>query len=237
VKSNTETKMRMKWLLTTLIFVGMAALTGAAAQDQAGAPASGQTPTAANQRASSGSRIQTDVALSGLYALNSGTSGLGTKQTAGNGVGGLFELRQIAKPLLGYEFAVFYNQAPQAYEPNPGACGLVCNTPAVSLGGRAVGTSLAYVVSHQFGNLRPFALAGVGVFIAVPDSTPLGNNTSIRGAYVYGGGVDWSTKGHLGVRLQCRANLYKAPNTSSIYPATGMFTQSIEPAGGIFWRF
>lgn len=228
--------MRMKWMLTTLIFVGIAALTGAAAQDQAGAPASGQTPTAASQRASSGSR-QTDFGLSGLYALTSGTSGLGTKQTPSNGAGGLVELRQIIKPLMGYDFAVTYNQAPQAYAPNPGACGLACNNPAVSLGGRAVGVTLAYVASRQFGSVRPFALAGVGFFIAIPDSTPLGNNTSIRGAYVYGGGVDWSTKGHLGVRLQCRANLYKAPNTSLIYPATGMFTQSIEPMGGVFWRF
>ncbi len=43
---------------------------------------------------------------------------------------------------VGYDFAVFYNQAPQAYAPKPGACGLACNNPAVSLGGRAVGSRL-----------------------------------------------------------------------------------------------
>ena len=89
----------------------------------------------------------------------------------------------------------------------------------------------------KVGNLRPFLVGGLGVFISVPDSTPLGNNTSIRGAYVYGGGAEYDLTSHLGVRGQFRATMYKAPNISSIYPADGQFTQTLTPMGGVYYRF
>jgi hypothetical protein len=152
-------------------------------------------------------------------------------------MGGLAEVRHIVKPLVGYELAVAFNLADQAYAPKAGACALACQTPAVSLTGNATEVSLDYVVSHKVGHLRPFVVGGLGVFIAVPGSTPLGNNTSIRGAYIVGGGVDLAISSRIGVRAQVRDTFYKAPNTSSIYPATGAFTESLEPMGGVYYRF
>ena len=49
--------------------------------------------------------------------------------------------------------------------------------------------------------------------------------------------MDYSFGSRLGLRVQVRDNYYKAPNTSSIYPATGVFTYSLEPMGGVYYRF
>lgn len=228
--------MRMKWMLITLALLGTTALTGAAvAQDSA--PAGEQTETAAPSRAAVKSDSQTDVGASGFFAMTSGTSGLGTKQTPNNGVGGMLELRHISSTFVGYELALGYGSADQKYEPNPGACKLTCQNPTVKMSGNAVNVGINYVISKKMGNLRPFAVAGLGFFIAMPGPTPLGNNTSIRGAYNFGGGTDYQISKHLGVRAQFRGVLYKAPNTSQIYTATGQFTQSLEPMGGVYYRF
>jgi hypothetical protein len=237
VKVKTETKMRMKWMLTTFILMGMAALTGTAAYGQAGAPEGGQPGKAAPARAAERSSAQTDVGVSGYFAMSKATSGNGTQQTPTNAPGGMLELRHIHSTLIGYEMAFSYNPADQAYVPKAGACGLACANPATKISGSAAEIALAYVVSKQMGNLRPFALGGMGFFIATPGATPYGNNTAVRPTYVFGGGMDYSFGSHLGVRVQVRDNYYKAPNTSSIYPATGVFTYSLEPMGGVYYRF
>jgi hypothetical protein len=73
--------------------------------------------------------------------------------------------------------------------------------------------------------------------ITLPGATPLGNNTSIRGAYVFGGGAEYDFGNHFGVRGQYRGTFYKAPNISSIYPANGQFTLTSMPMGGVYYRF
>jgi hypothetical protein len=236
VKLKTETMMRMKWMLITLTLLGMAALTFPA-NGQDSAPESGQTGTAAARRVAAGSRSQTDIGVSGFYTLTSSSTGADIHQTPTNAPGGMFELRHIANPLVGYELAFSFNPADQAYAPVAGSCGLTCQTPPTKISGNAAEVAIDYIVSKKFGNLRPFAVGGLGVFIAIPGPTPLGNNTALRGTYIFGGGVDYDLGSHLGVRAQFRDNLYKAPNTSSIYPATGAFTQSMEPMGGVYYRF
>ena len=117
VKVKTETKMRMKWMLTTFILMGMAALTGTAAYGQAGAPEGGQPGKAAPARAAERSSAQTDVGVSGYFAMTKATSGNGTQQTPTNAPGGMLELRHIHSTLIGYEMAFSYNPADQAYVP------------------------------------------------------------------------------------------------------------------------
>jgi opacity protein-like surface antigen len=217
----------MKWMLTTLMVIAMAALTGAAAH--------GQDPAAKAKPA--GPRVDTDAGLSGYATFNKASSGGGTQQTPSNSFGGMIELRQIRSNWVGYEMAVNYNPAAQKYAPASPNCLLACANPVTSISGGAVEFTIDYIVSHQMGNLRPFALGGTGVFITIPGATPLGNNTSIRGAYVAGGGLDYSFGDHLGIRVQYRETFYKAPNVSAIYPATGVLTTTGEPMGGVYYRF
>jgi opacity protein-like surface antigen len=101
-------------------------------------------------------------------------------------------------------------------------------------------------------NLRPFALAGGGLLLNVPrsgtaiqcstvtnvcQSVAVSTNTSTKGVFVYGAGVDWTVLPHLGLRFQYRGNLYKAAALTTAFSSTNAFTHTAQPMVGVFLRF
>ena len=191
-------------------------------------------------------QAQTDVALSGYGTFTSSTTGSGTKQTPSNSAGGLFEWRHIVNPLVGYEFEVSFNPANQSYiatNATPPSCfptgptGTPPTCQPLKVSGKATQFGGAWLVSKQIGNLKPFALGGIGLMITVPGSSPYSVNSVVRPDFIYGGGLDWSFTKHLGLRLQVRGNMSKAPNLSDIFNSTTKYTQIYEPMGGVFYRF
>lgn len=223
--------MQMKWVLSVMALIGMAALSGAPAHAQANGTA-GKTQTRA-----AASESQTDIGFSGYEAMNANSTGNGTAQTTTNNPGGMFELRHISRPLIGYEFTYSYNPETETFAPETGACGLHCQNPTTKLSSKVSEVTLDWVFSKQYGNLRPFAVGGLGFFITSPDNSTYGINTVVRPVYAAGGGVDYAFSQHLGVRVQFRDNFYKAPNLSTLFSPTGLFTHTAEPMGGIFYRF
>jgi opacity protein-like surface antigen len=221
--------MLKKFMLTAFIFIATTAVTGVAVAQDTAAPQP--------QRASAPSYHQFDVGGSFYKTFVSSSSGMGMQQTPSDGMGGLVEARHLISPLLGYEMALGFNSGDQAYAPIPGACKLTCGNPATSITSTQIEVSVNYVPSYQFGKVRTFLVGGLGVLISVPGATPYGNNTSIRGAYVYGGGAEYNIGEHFGIRGQYRGTIYKAPNISSIYPANGQYTQTAMPMGGVYYRF
>ena len=181
---------------------------------------------------------QFDVSASFYEALTSASSGVGVRQTPTNSEGGLVEARYIMNRLAGFELAYSYNRANQTFAPNGTSCGYVCGQPTIAVRARADEVAIDWVPSMKVGNLRPFAIGGIGFFITSPGNLPLYDvNTVIRPAVVFGGGLDWALMKHFGVRVQYRDNLYKAPDLTAIYPANGAYTQSSEPMGGFYYRF
>jgi opacity protein-like surface antigen len=216
----------------TILFTGLAAITGAVSQGQ------------------------TSVAASLYGAFSPSTSGNGTTQSPSNAAGALLELRHIRNPLVGYEFTYAYNRGNQAYSENlPSGCGLVCaQTGSASIPANAHQISADWVVSLKAANLRPFVLAGGGVLLNVPGAgtvtavtcpveglTPCTTSSvptsiSAKGVFVYGAGLDWTLLPHLGLRLQYRGNLYKASALANAFSSTNAFTHSAEPMIGVFFR-
>jgi hypothetical protein len=182
-------------------------------------------------------QAQTDVALSGFRTITSSSSGHGTQQTPANSEGGLIEVRHIVKPLVGFEFADSLHVANEVYSPESGACGTVCGQSTVSISGKANEFAFNWVATIKKGSVRPFALGGIGLITTLPGSSVLANRTVVRPAFIYGAGVDWSFAKHLGVRVQFRGNMTKAPDLSTAYPSTTAYTQIYEPMGGVFYRF
>jgi len=191
---------------------------------------------------------QTDVALSGFRTMTSNSSGGGTQQTPHDSEGGIVELRHIVNPLVGFEGAVSFNPDNQSYAPEAGACELVCGLPPQEVSGKLTEFTLDWVVSVKTGKLRPFALGGVGFAFTVPGrnptvTTPNGPvsgysvTTVVRPVFVYGGGLDYSFTKRLGLRVQFRGNMTKAPDLSDLFTSTTKYTQIYEPMGGIFYRF
>ncbi len=219
-------------ILTLFFALALMTAPGAAAQ-------AGSTAAPGNQQArapEAASESETDVGLSFYEAMNSSTTGNGVTQTPTNSGGGMFELRHIHSPFIGYEVTYGYNPGKETIC-FTAACTTTSNIPPQKLSTTASLVGLDWIVSKKIGMLRPFLAGGVGFFIDEPGNTTYPVIDVVRPSYLYGGGVDLSFTAHLGVRAQFRGLLYRAPNLSSLFPAQGVFTQTEEPIGGIFYRF
>jgi opacity protein-like surface antigen len=179
---------------------------------------------------------QTDVALS-LYGSFSGrTNGNGTIESPANSAGGIIELRHISNPLVGYEATYSYNRGNETYKPDCG--GSTCTAiTAQTVKAAAHEVTADWLVSVHAANLRPFVLGGVGLLFKQPDSNQAGTDSSTKGVFVYGAGLDWGALPHLGFRFQYRGNLYKAPDLTKLYTSTNRFTHTAQPMIGAYFRF
>lgn len=147
----------------------------------------------------------------------------------------MLELRHIHSPFIGYEVTYSYNRNNQTYAPESGACGFFCGNGVTAQPAYQNEVGLDWIASFKLGSLRPFAVAGLGFMITVPSTSSDEVNTVVRPAYIYGGGVDWGSS-RMGLRVQFRDNVYKAPNLDFYYPTTGVFTHTAEPMVGIYFR-
>jgi hypothetical protein len=190
--------------------------------------------------ASQAARAQTDVALS-LYGTFTGTTNYNIDlqhQKSANAAGAIFEFRHIRNPLVGYEATYSFNRANQVYS-------YTGTTPAGSEPGihpngvsaNAHEITGDWIFSVQTGKLRPFALVGAGLLLTEPVSGQSETKRSSQPVYVYGAGLDWGLGSHLGLRFQCRGNVYKAPNISTAYGSNTVFMHTAEPMIGAYIKF
>lgn len=185
---------------------------------------------------------QTDVALSLYGAFNGTTNGNGTIQSPANSAGGIVELRHISNPIVGYEATYSYNRDNQKYSSSvaTGLCPVGVTPPCpppVSVSANAHEISGDWIASVHIANLRPFALAGVGVLFNQPSGSQNNTNSETKPAFIYGAGLDWAVFPHIGLRFQYRGNLYKAPDLTRLYTSTNAFTHTAEPMIGAYLRF
>lgn len=251
--------MSMKWGQSLFLLIGLATLSSVHLQAQ----------TATEVR----SHAQTDVSVSifgaftGSYnnSVMSPEGEIGTTQSYSNAAGGLLEVRHITRPWLGYEGTYSINRANQVFSSSTYAVCGVCNatTTWIPVSANAHEVTGDWIASLKAGNLRPFALAGGGIFFVKPSSGQATSTTVINSCgggvpscvvgtvtpgtaittsatkpvFVYGAGVDWELLPHLGLRLQYRGNLYKAPNLVSGSNSTNALTHTAEPMIGVYFRF
>jgi len=205
--------MRTRWMQMVILLAGLASLGSAAAH------------------------AQTDVGASLYGAFTGTTNGNGTIQSPSNAAGGLLEVRHIAKPWAGYEGTYAFNRANQVYSLSSdllcpaGAC-----SPAAAVSANAHEVTGDWVASAKVSNIRPFALAGGGILLDAPVSGQTSTTTTTKPVFVYGAGVDWRLIPHIGLRLQYRGNLYKAPDLTTLFTSTGAFTHTAEPMIGVYFR-
>lgn len=204
--------MRMNWKQGVFLLIGIVVLTAAAS-------------------------AQTDISFSGLGTISNSTTGNGTLQSSADAGGGMVGLRHIVNPLVGFEANLAVNGSNQTLSTVAGSCGSRCNNPPASIHATGIEFTADYVVSAKFGNLRPFALAGVGFVYTDPSGTEIGLNSLSRGVFVGGGGADWGLAPHIGLRLQYRANFFKAPDIYRGFSPTGQFVRMQEPMAGVYFRF
>jgi len=216
--------MRTRWMQAAILAMGLGALGSVAAVAQV---------------KEVGSLSKTDISASIYGAFGGTTSSNGLQQSPSNSAGGIIEVRHLANPLIGFEGTYSFNHADQTYNallfcpvagtPTP------CNATQ-TVKANAHELTADYVPSVKIGNLRPFGVLGVGLLLNEPGSGQTDTTSSNKVAYVYGAGLDWGLLPHIGLRLQYRGNLYKAPDLSTLYGSTGAFTHTAEPMIGVYFR-
>ena len=189
--------------------------------------------------ASVAARAQTDVALSLYGTFNRTTSyNIGLEhQSSADAAGGLFELRHISNPFIGYEATYSFNRANQIYSytgPTPAGPQGSFSAAVSNNAHEIIGD---WVFSFPAGKLRPFALVGVGLLLNEPAGGQSQTTSSNEPVYVYGAGFDWKLVPHLGLRFQYRGNVYKAPNITTAFGSNGAFMHTAEPMIGAYFKF
>ena len=182
---------------------------------------------------------QTDVGASLYGAFTGTTTGDGTAQSPANAAGGLLEVRHIANPILGFEGTYSFNRANENYSYSGYACPVVapnCAPLRTAVSADAHELTADWVPSVKISKLRPFGVLGVGALFNEPEGSGAETQSSTKAVYVYGAGMDWGLLPHLGLRLQYRGNLYKAPDLSKLYSSTDAFTHTAEPMIGLYFR-
>lgn len=200
----------------------------AASQTAQGGPA--QAPAARSDM------TETDLGASIYRTFTASTTGNTTLQTPSNGGGAMVEFRHIQNPFIGYEVTYGFNRANQTLQPAPGACGFNCYLPKVTRTTDASLVGLDWIASIKRGNISPFAVGGLGFFIAAPTQNLPPLNTVVRIMYTYGGGLDVRLLPRGGLRVQYRGNLYKAPDVDINYGATDRFTQTGQAMVGFYFH-
>jgi len=188
------------------------------------------------QVAEVGALQKTDVALSIYGTYTEKTIGDGIIQSPSNAAGGIVEVRHISNPLVGYEGTYSFNRSNQVYSSTT-SCGLPCGqVSAQSVSADAHEVTGDWVASLKILGVRPFALAGGGLLFNQPAGGQANTTSSNKGVFVYGGGLDWGFLPHIGLRLQYRGNLYKAPDLTKVFGSSGAFTHTAEPMVGVYLR-
>jgi opacity protein-like surface antigen len=186
---------------------------------------------------------ESDLALSLYGAFSGTTNGMNVQQSPSNAAGGIFELRHISNPLIGWEATYSFNRANQVYTytgPVPAVCPAPpasCGVTPAAVSANAHELSGDWVPSVHVGNLRPFGLLGVGVLLNEPAGSQSNTTSSNKAVYIYGAGLDWGLLPHIGLRFQYRGNLYKAPDVTTLYTSTNAFTHTAEPMIGAYFSF
>ena len=184
-------------------------------------------------------RAQTTVAVSALGSIRSDSGNDVIRQVPANSAGFMLELRHISDPLVGYDLSYSFRGADQLYEYRGPACvGSACPPTAQPVNTDAHQLALNWIVSLPISNVRVFALAGGGFERFEPTSSQAApTHGQTRGLFDYGAGLDWGLLPHLGLRLQVRGNVYKAPALADAFSSTGKFTHDLEPMAGAYFRF
>ena len=167
-------------------------------------------------------------------------TGFFTKNTDGNGVhntttesGGL---------LLGYRHHMFGRFSAEANY------GWSRNTQEFN--GAAVGrvqsdihqiTGAAVVALPRISKFQPFVLGGGGALVFDPTGnsggTYAGASRQTRGAFLYGGGADYSLTSRLSIRTEYRGYVYKTADFGVKSLNTDQWTHTAQPSAGIVLKF
>lgn len=180
---------------------------------------------------------RSDISVSAFGSFPRQTTGNSIQQDPTNSGGFLLSYSYAFRPHSALELNYSFTRDTQYYT----LIGTITG-PVASQQANVHELSAAYVLdAGRSRKLDPFVLGGIGalIFNPVTNSTnpTFGSTTQTKAAFVYGFGLDYHLAHSLGLRLQYRGLIYKAPDFGLSEISTGSWGHSAEPSIGITYRF
>jgi opacity protein-like surface antigen len=175
-----------------------------------------------------------DISLQGMvFVTKSATNVNGTSYSATQSGGVLGTFRYHFGPNVSAELAYGFARNTQKYSLSSEAFRIQSQVHQATLG-------LVINVAHPK-KFTPYMLVGGGMVLFAPTTNQLNNITGAqtqgKGAFVYGGGINYPLQKNFFFRAEYRGLLYGPPTFGFGGLSTNSITHSAEPSIGLSYRF
>jgi len=175
-----------------------------------------------------------EISLQGMAFFTKSASNVnGTSYSATQTGGVLGTYRYHFGPNVSAEFAYGFARNTQKYSLNSADFRIQSQVHQVTL-------AMVVNVAHPK-KFTPYFLVGGGVVVFVPSGNQLNNisgaQTQGKGAFLYGGGINYPLQNNFSLRLEYRGLLYGPPNFGFGGLSANSVTHSAEPSIGLSYRF
>jgi opacity protein-like surface antigen len=175
-------------------------------------------------------RSEISVQGTGFFTKDSNNNGVQNHNTESGGV--LVGYRYNINRWLSAEANYGWTRNSQQYFGSFGPAAVRANVHQV--------TGAGIVSLPTIARLRPYVMAGGGALVFDPTdaaSNFLDATQQTRGAFLYGGGVDYNLTRHLGLRAEYRGFVYKQPNFNLRGLDSDAWTHTAQPSAGVVLKF
>jgi opacity protein-like surface antigen len=177
---------------------------------------------------------RSEVSLQGTGFFTQDTNGRGTSRTTTNTGGFLLGYRYHFNRWLSGEANYGYDRDTQRYFSTGGLSRVQSDVHTVTA---AAVVNLPFRISR----LNPYVLGGGGSLVFHPTGNAggfvSGANTQAKGAFLYGGGVNYDLTRHWSLRAEYRGYVYKDADFGIKNLNTDSWTHTAQPSAGIVFRF
>ena len=177
---------------------------------------------------------RSEVSLQGTGFFTQDTNGQGISRTTTNTGGFLVGYRYHINRWLAAEANYGYDRDTQKYFSTGGLSRVQSDVDTATA---AAVISLPFRISR----LNPYVLGGGGSLVFHPTGNAggfvAGADTQAKGAFLYGGGVDYTLTRHWSVRAEYRGYVYKDADFGVRALNTDSWTHTAQPSAGIVFRF
>ena len=177
---------------------------------------------------------RSEVSLQGTGFFTQDTNGRGTSRSTTNTGGFLLGYRYHFNRWLSGEANYGYDRDTQRYFSTGGLSRVQSDVHTVTA---AAVVNLPFRISR----LNPYVLGGGGSLVFHPTGNAggfvSGANTQAKGAFLYGGGVNYDLTRHWSLRAEYRGYVYKDADFGIKNLNTDSWTHTAQPSAGIAFRF
>jgi opacity protein-like surface antigen len=177
---------------------------------------------------------RSEVSLQGTGFFTRDTNGQGISRTTTNTGGFLVGYRYHINRWLAADANYGYDRDTQRYFSTGGLSRVQSDVHTATA---AAVISLPFRISR----LNPYVLGGGGSLVFHPTGNAGGSvsgaGTQAKGAFLYGGGVNYALTRHWSVRAEYRGYVYKDADFGVKTLSTDSWTHTAQPSAGIVFRF